>query len=161
MGIRVLSKNEDGLTVARELDVQAGDILLADVALEGGETIVVQPAAERQFTVIGLVRKSGRYESPPPRIYNLLQARAGAGGVDENAAPRYATVYGVDGAGQIVGATFKIDGDALTDASNIRIKDGDVIAVEHTPGSWLRLFVSQVFGLRASFTAGTTATPTL
>lgn len=159
--IRVLSKDEAGQTVERELGVQSGDIPLADVALVGGETVVVEPPTERQFTVIGLVAKSGIFEYPVPRIYNLMQALAVAGGVDPNAAPRYATIYRVNAEGAVIAATFKIDGTSLMNASNVRIKDGDVIAVEHTPGSWMRLFFSQVFGLRASFSAGTATSPTL
>jgi hypothetical protein len=81
--------------------------------------------------------------------------------VDESAAPRYATIYRVKADGSIVGATFKIDGTSLEDASNVLIKDGDVIAVDHTQGSWLRMFFSQVFGFRASVNLSTTASPTL
>ena len=55
--------------------------------------------------------------------------------------------------GDIIGATFKIDGTALTDASNVTVKPGDVIAVDHTQGSWTRQFISQVFGFRASFSS--------
>lgn len=159
--IRVLSKDEAGQTVERELGVQSGDIPLADIALVGGETVVVEPPTERQFTVIGLVAKSGIFEYPVPRVYNLMQALAVAGGVDPNAAPRYATIYRVNAEGGVIAATFKIDGTALMNASNVRIKDGDVIAVEHTPGSWTRLFFSQVFGLRANISAGTATSPTL
>jgi polysaccharide export outer membrane protein len=150
----------DGQTVKRTLGVQLGDIPLEDVPLKGGETIVVEPAPDRAFTVIGLVKKSGVFEYPVPRRYNLMQALATAGGVDETAAPRYATIYRVRADGQVVGATFQIDGTALQNASNVRIKDGDVIAVEHTQGSWLRQFFSQVLGFRASATL-TTSTPTL
>jgi protein involved in polysaccharide export with SLBB domain len=159
--ILVLSKDETGQTIRREVGVLSGDIPLSDIALVGGETIVVEPPGPRQFTVYGLVGKSGVFEYPVPRVYNLMQALAVAGGVDPNAAPRYATIYRKDAAGNVLGATFKIDGTALMNASNIRIKDGDVIAVEHTPGSWARLFFTQVFGLRANVTAGTATSPTL
>lgn len=159
--IRVISKDEQGQTVTRSVGVEMAEIPLEDLALHGGETIVVEPAAERAFSVIGLVKRSGVFPYPAPRRYNLMQALATAGGVDENAAPRYATVYRVRADGQVVGATFKIDGTSLQDGSSVWIKDGDVIAVDHTQGSWLRQFFSQVFGFRASVSVSTAASPAL
>jgi protein involved in polysaccharide export with SLBB domain len=159
--IRVIGQDEAGQTVTRSLAVLLADIPLEDVALVGGETIVVEPPPERAFSVIGLVKKSGVFPYPAPRRYNLMQALAAAGGVDENAAPRYATIYRVKADGSVLGATFKIDGTSLEDASNVWIKDGDVIAVDHTQGSWLRSFFSQVFGFRASVNVSSSATPTL
>jgi protein involved in polysaccharide export with SLBB domain len=137
------------------------DIPLDDIALKGGETIVVEPAPDRSFSVIGLVKRSGVFPYPAPRRYNLMQALATAGGVDENAAPRYATVYRVRADGKVIGATFKIDGTTLEDGSTVWIKDGDVISVDHTQGSWLRQFFSQVFGFRASVSVSTSASPVL
>ena len=55
-------------------------------------------------------------------------------------------------------ATFRIDGLNLTDGSNIMIKDGDVIAVEHTAGSYMRQFFSQVLGFRANLSATSSST---
>lgn len=158
--IRVLSHDETGQTVTRTLDVQA-EIPLEDLALEGEETVVVEPAAARSFSVIGLVKRNGVFDYPAPRRYNLMQALATAGGVDESAAPRYATIYRVRADGTVLGATFKIDGTSLLDASNVVIKDGDVISVDHTQGSWFRQFFSQVFGFRASVNVSSTASPTL
>jgi protein involved in polysaccharide export with SLBB domain len=155
--IRVLGEG----AAARELGVRLGEVLIEDVALVGGETIVVEPAPDRSFSVIGLVKKTGVFQYPAPRRYNLMQALATAGGVDENAAPRYATIYRVKADGTVVGATFKIDGTSLEDASNVVIKDGDVIAVDHTQGSWLRAFFSQVFGFRASVNVSSATSPTL
>jgi len=156
--IRVLSTSADGQTVSRALDVLLDDIPLEDVALTGGETIVVEPPAERQFSVIGLVKKNGVFEYPAPRRYNLMQALATAGGVDEIAAPRYATVYRRRHDGSVCAATFRIDGTNLTSASNITIKDGDVIAIEHTAGSYMRQFFSQVLGFRANLSATSSST---
>ena len=159
--IRVIGADEKGQSSTRILSVQLLDIPIQDVALHGGETIVVEPASDRAFSVIGLVKKNGVFPYPAPRRYNLMQALAVAGGVDETAAPRYATIYRIKADGGVVGATFKIDGTSLEDASNVVIKDGDVIAVDHTQGSWLRQFFSQVFGFRASVNVSSTASPTL
>ena len=159
--IRVIGQDEQGQTVTRSVGVEMTEIPIEDMALRGGETIVVVPAAERAFSVLGLVKRSGVFPYPAPRHYNLMQALATAGGVDENAAPRYATVYRIRADGKVIGATFKIDGTSLQDASNVWIKDGDVIAVDHTQGSWLRAFFSQVFGFRASVSVSTAASPAL
>ena len=156
--IRVIGSDEQGATVVRTLQVVLADIPLEDVALVGGETIVVEPPPERQFSVIGLVKKNGNFEYPAPRRYNLLQALATAGGVDEIAAPRYATIYRRKPDGSVLAATFRIDGTNLTDGSNIVIKDGDVIAVEHTAGSYMRQFFSQVLGFRANLSATSSTT---
>lgn len=159
--IRVIGKDEAGQSTSRSVSVHLGEIPLGDMALRGGETIVVEPPAERAFSVIGLVKRSGVFPYPAPRRYNLMQALATAGGVDESAAPRFATVYRVKADGSVLGATFKIDGATLEDGSNVLIKDGDVIAVDHTQGSWLRMFVSQVFGFRASVNLSPSTSPTL
>jgi polysaccharide export outer membrane protein len=156
--IRVLSQDADGNTVTHTLAVMLAEIPLSDLELQGGETIVVEPPAERQFSVIGLVKKNGNFEYPAPRRYNLLQALATAGGVDEIAAPRYATIYRRKADGSVLAATFRIDGLNLTDGSNITIKDGDVIAVEHTAGSYMRQFFSQVLGFRANLSATSSST---
>src|SRR5262245_45635711 len=81
--IRIIGQDEQGETVTRTIGVHMADIPLEDVALRGGETIVVEPPTERAFSVIGLVKKSGVFEYPAPRRYNLMQALATAGGVDE------------------------------------------------------------------------------
>ena len=135
------------------LPIRNSSIPFSDVTLVGGETVVVEPLEAKQFTVIGLVKRSGAFPYPEERRYNLMQALAIAGGVNEVAAPRYATVYRQKLNGEIIGATFKIDGTSLTDTSNIRVKPGDVISVDHTQGSWTRQFLSQVLGFRASFSA--------
>jgi protein involved in polysaccharide export with SLBB domain len=159
--IRIVTQASDGTTETRTLGVHLADVPLADLPLAGGETLVVEPAPERAFTVYGLVKRSGIFDYPLPRRFNLMQALATAGGVDEAAAPRFATIYRVKPDGTVVGATFKIDGTSLQDGSNVWIKDGDVIAVEHTQGSWLRMFFSNVFGFRASVNLSSTGSPTL
>ncbi len=154
--IRVLNaQGEDGAKTL-EFPVRGANIPTFDYALQGGETVVVDAREEKQFTVIGLVRRPGAQAYPPSRTYNLMQAIAVAGGTNDQAAPRYASIYRRDAAGDVVGATFRIDGTSLTDASNILIKPGDVVAVEHTQGSWTRMFLSQVLGFRASANATTT-----
>jgi len=147
--IRILQPGDDEKE-PEVVPVRSLDIPLQDIALTGGETIVVEPQAERAFTVIGLVKKVGNFPYPDSRQYNLMQALAVAGGVEDSAAPRFATIYRKKQNGEIIGATFQIDGLSLRSGSNILVKDGDVIAVEHTEGSWFRQFLSDVFGFRIS-----------
>jgi len=133
------------------LPIREENIPFRDLELVGGETVVVEPLNEVEFTVTGLVRKPGAFPYPRHVQYNLMQALAVAGGVDGTAAPRFASVYRKATSGEIIGATFQIDGLALTSSSNIPIKPGDVVAVEHTEGSWMRQFLSDVLGFRATF----------
>lgn len=135
------------------LPVRNTDIPFSDLVLTGGETVIVEPLEQRQFTVIGLVKRPAAYPYPPGYRYNLMQALATAGGVSDMATPRWASVYRQKANGEIIGATFKIDGTSLTDASNILIKAGDVISVDHTQGSWTRQLMAQILGFRASVSA--------
>ena len=149
--IRILRPSEGGEDGEAEVvPVRATDIPLRDIALTGGETIVVEPMLDRKFTVVGLVKKVGSFPYPEHEQYNLLQAIATAGGVDEIAAPRWATIYRKKEDGEVIAVTFRIDGLELVHGSNVVVKDGDVIAIEHTEGSWVRSFLSQVFGFRIS-----------
>ncbi len=152
--IRIQRPGADGK--AETVPVHSTDIPLYDIALMGGETIVVDPAQDRKFSVTGLVKKVGLFPYPEHEQYNLMQAIAVAGGVDATAAPRFATIYRKKKDGEVIGATFRLDGLALVHASNILVKGGDVIAVEHTEGSWFRSFLSDVFGFRLSGSTTTT-----
>ncbi len=149
MRVHGSSQSPDGSPIL--LPVRDTNIPFRDLALGGGETIVVEPVVDREFTIIGLVRKPGVHPYPSHTTYNLMQCLAVAGGVDEFAAPRFASVYRKDADGKVIGVTFQIDGLALMDSSNVLVKAGDVIAVEHTLGSWIRQFLGQVLGFRASF----------
>lgn len=148
--IRVLTQDgADGDAVV--LPVRDANIPFSDMPLKGGETLVVEPLSTRNFTVVGLVNRSGSFSYPPRTSYNLMQALAIAGGTNPSAAPRFATIYRKKPSGEVLSVTFRIDGTSLTDASNVGIKPGDVVAIEHTQGSWTRLFLSQVFGFRISY----------
>jgi polysaccharide biosynthesis/export protein len=127
------------------LPVKGLNVPVADVALVGGERIEVERYEPDTFTVVGLVSQPGAFDYPPEVRYNLMQALAIAGGVDRIAKPPYATVFRRDRDGEILPATFEIDGDGLVEASEIMIKPGDVIAIQHTPATWSRAFAANVF----------------
>ncbi len=75
-----------------------------------------------------------------------MQAVGFAGGLNQAAEPRYATVYRQKPDSTIVSAIFKvIDGSKLTNASSILIKPGDIVAVEHTSRTRTNLFLERVF----------------
>jgi protein involved in polysaccharide export with SLBB domain len=156
-GITIVKPGQDGKGVPVDLPVSGTNIPFEDVKLAGGETIVVEPLVQKEFTTIGLVKKPGPVPYPEGKSYNLMQALALSGGTDDTAAPRFATIYRIKSNGQVIGCTFRIDGTALVNASNVHVKPGDVIAVEHTQGSWMRSFLSQVLGFRASFSATSAA----
>lgn len=128
------------------LPVKGFNIPFADVALQDGDSVVVERLGQPLVTVIGLVNRSGNFPYPPDVQYNLMQALGLAGGLDLVAEPRYATVYRLKPDGGIVSAIFKIvDGSKLTGALSTLIKPGDIVAVEHTPRTRAKLFLDRVF----------------
>ena len=128
------------------LPVKGLNIPFADVALQDGDSVIVERLEQPLFTVIGLVSKPGNFPYPPDLQYNLMQAIAFAGGLDKTAEPRYATVYRLKPDRTVVRAAFKIiDDSKLTDASSTLIKPGDIVAVEQTPRTRTKLFLDSVF----------------
>ena len=123
----------------------------SDVQLHGGETIEVERWEPELFTVVGMVAKPGAFEYPTRGSYNLMQALAIAGGIDRVANPPYATVFRKNAEGEILPVTFKIRGDGLVRASSVSIRAGDVIAVQHTAGSWTRALLAKVLRLQVNF----------
>jgi len=128
------------------LPVKGLNIPFADVALQDGDTVVVERLELPLVTVIGLVDKQGNFPYPPDTQYNLMQALGFAGGLDQAAEPRYATVYRLKPDGEVVHATFAFrDKSGLTAASNVLIKPGDIVDVEHTPRTRRKAFLDKVF----------------
>lgn len=128
------------------LPVKGLNIPFADVALQDGDSVIVERFEQPLFTVIGLVNKPGNFPYSPDVKYNLMQAVGFAGGLNQTAEPRYATVYRLKPDNKVVRAVFKIvDSSKLTDALSTLIKPGDIIAVEHTPRTRTKLFLDSVF----------------
>ena len=142
--IRITRPDEDGDQEQIIVPVKGLNIPYSDVPLAGGERIEVERYEPDTFVVVGLVKKPGAYAYPPEVTVNLMQALATAGGVDMIADPPYATIFRKDAGGNIVPATFGIDGDGLVQSSALQIKPGDVIAVQHTAASWTRSFAAQI-----------------
>ena len=128
------------------LPIKGLNIPFADVVLRDGDTVEVERLEQPLFTVIGLVNRPGNFPYPPDVQYNLMQAVGFAGGLSQAAEPRYTTVYRQKADGTITSAIFKVvDGSKLTNASNILIKPGDIVSVEHTPRTRTKLFLDRVF----------------
>jgi len=121
-----------------------------DVALEEGDTVVVQQIQVPLFSVLGLVCRPGNFPYPPTAEYNLTQAIAFAGGLDPVADPRYATVYRLDGEGAIVRVSFPlVHKNQFTDALNTAIRPGDVVAIEHTPRTRMNTTIHNLLRINA------------
>lgn len=132
------------------LPVKGLNIPFADVALQDGVSVEVEPLNPQVFTVVGLVKNSGVFPYPPSVQYNLMQALAFAGGVDEIADPRYVRVYRQKADGDLIDATFKLNGTSPVGAPTVMIKPGDVVAVEQTGRTHRNLMLAQILGVRAS-----------
>lgn len=146
--IKIYGAGASGTSTLVDLPIRGLNVPFYDAPLRGGERIEVERYEPDKFTVVGLVGNPGAYEYPPEVEYNLMQAIAIAGGVDRIANPPYATVFRKDTkTGEIIPATFDIDGDDLVQASSLRLKPGDVIAIQHTPVTWTRTFMAQIFDL--------------
>lgn len=133
------------------LPVRGVDVPFVDVDLRPGDTIEIERREPEQFTVIGLVRRPGAFAYPNGSEYTLLQALATAGGTDELADPRYATIYRQTAGGELVHATYAIQKLGGEDG-NPRIKPGDVVAVEHTARTQFRVLMARL--LRIGVGAG-------
>jgi protein involved in polysaccharide export with SLBB domain len=131
------------------LPVRGLNIPFADVALQDGETVVVERLEQRIFTVVGLVDRPGNFPYPTDSKYNLMQALACAGGLDKIAEPRYATIYRLKADGTIVDRTLQIvEGSKLTDALNTTIKPGDIVDVAHTCRTRTNVFLERLFHIQ-------------
>jgi hypothetical protein len=142
-------KDSDAETIV--LPVKGLNTPFTDVDLEEGDIVEVEPLEIPLFTVVGLVNKPGNFPYPPNVRYNLMQAIAFAGGLDRVAEPRYATVYRLKEDGSIVSASFQIarikNSLQLTDALNIPIKPGDIVAVEDTLRTRTNEFLKRIFNV--------------
>ena len=131
------------------LPVKGLNIPFADVALRAGDVVEVEKLNPQVFTVMGLVKSPNAFPYPLDVQYNLMQALAFAGGFDMVADPRYVKIYRQDTNGEVISATFRIDDKSLAYASNVVIKPGDVVYVDHTPRTRINQFLSNVFYIRA------------
>lgn len=100
---------------------------------------------ERVFAVMGLVKRANAFPYPPDVQYNLMEALSFAGGLDMVADPKYLKIYRQGADGEVVSATFAIDGKSMTEAAQVMVRPGDAIYVDHTLRTRANQFLSSVF----------------
>jgi len=127
------------------LPVKGMNIPFADIALQRGDVVEVERLDPEVFTVVGLVNRPGPFSYPPEVEYNLWQAIAFAGGLNDVADPQYVKIYRQKEDGQIIDATFKLNDQRIASAAGIKIKPGDVVSVEQTSRTRSRLLFAEIF----------------
>ncbi len=128
------------------LPVVSTNIPYRDVALDEGDSVVVEPVQMPLFSVLGLVSKPGNFPYPPGARYNLTQAIAFAGGLDPVARPYYVTIYRLNEDGSVARAPFRLlQNDKFTEALGTPIRPGDVVAIENTPRTRLNTAIRDIF----------------
>jgi len=155
-GARVIRiRHADQPHDAKPLVVPVKDlnVPLVDAPLQDGDAVEVEWLKPQVFTVVGLVNRPGTFPYPPGVRYTLQQALAFSAGIDPLAEPPCATIYRQDADGKILTGRFRLGGTALGEAAGVRVRPGDVIAVEHTLGTRWRLFFRRLFrvGVYASY----------
>ena len=130
------------------LPVEGLNVPFEDVQLYNGDVVVVQALAPQSFTVTGLVRKPGAFPFVPGTKYNVMNAIAYAGGVNEVADPRYVSIYRQDSNGEIVSVVLPISGEHAVESLVVDLKPGDVVHVGHTDRTNFRVMMSQILELQ-------------
>jgi polysaccharide export outer membrane protein len=127
------------------LPVANTNIPYRDIALEEGDTLVVEPVQMPLFSVLGLVNKPGNFPYPPTAQYNLSQAIAFAGGLERISDPHYAMIYRLNEEGTVTRVPFQLkQKDEFTQALATPIRPGDVVAIEHTARTRTNMTVSEL-----------------
>ncbi len=153
--IRIKRSSETGKQTEKlvMLPVEGLDIDFVDVAMQAGDVVEVERLSPQRVSVIGLVNHAGVFDYPLQNRYTLLEAIALGGGLNLIADPRYATVYRLNREGELVSAKFRITGGGkIAKGASIVLKPGDVVAVEQTLETNLRLIMAQI--VRVGFGIG-------
>ncbi len=130
------------------LPIAGSNIPFSDMALDPGDTVIVEPLAPPLFTVLGLVQSPGNFAYAPTAAYTLSQAIGFAGGLDRTAEPRYASIYRRTKNGGIVRAVLPVDPRVEPGAAETMttfIKPGDIAIVEHTPRTRRNVILDRIF----------------
>jgi protein involved in polysaccharide export with SLBB domain len=131
------------------LPVRGLNIPFADVALEEGDSVIVEAPSTQYVSVVGLVRAPGNFPHPPDAQLNLIRAVAMAGGLDLTADPQYVSVYRLSAEGTVASLRVRLINPGneaqLTEALALPLKPGDVVSVEHTLRTRANIFLDRVF----------------
>jgi len=141
------SSAEADITFA--LPVKGLDIPVADVALEEGDSVVIERPPVQYVSVLGLVLNPANLPFLPNSEHTLAEALAFVGGLDMVADPRFVTVYRLNADGTVASVTYRlIDPDKqeqFTEALALKLKPGDVVSVENTPRTRANTFLNTIF----------------
>lgn len=130
------------------LPISGLNVPFMDVELHDGDRVVVDRLPQPLVTVIGLVNRPGNFPYPTDVQYNLTQVLAFAGGLNQVAEPRYATIHRLKPDGTSISVTLEIvDNSKLTEASLTVIKPGDIVDVQQTLRTRTALLVDSMFGI--------------
>lgn len=142
--IRIAHSDTGSFSKPIILPVKGFNVPFEDAALSNGDMVVVEPLLPQNFTVVGLVNRPGAFAFTPGVNYNVMQAIAHAGGLDEVAAPKFVRVYRQDRDGQIVSALLPLSGREAEKSLMIRLKPGDILAVEQTSRTRTRKLLAEI-----------------
>lgn len=152
--IRIFRRDADSAKVNQAepaplvLPVQGLNVPFVDMELRDGDRVVVDRLSQPLVTVIGLVNRPGNFPYPTEVQYNLTQVLAFAGGLNQVAEPRYATIHRLKPDGTSTSVTLEIvDDSKLTEASLTVLKPGDIVDVQQTPRTRTALLVDRMFGI--------------
>jgi len=127
------------------LPIKGLNIEFDDVAIQEGDLVEVERFDLQSISVIGLVKSPSTFPYPPGDSLNLFSAIARAGGMNDVAEPKYATIYRLSPDGSIAAARFKVIGkNEVPAGATVKLKPGDVVAVEQTPETRLRLLIDKI-----------------
>ncbi len=131
------------------MNIPAGDVRLAE-----DDTIIVEAMDPQTVSVVGLVNKPGSFPWSPKVRCTVMDALAFAGGVNDLADPQYVRVYRQNAGGEIVSLLIRLNGPSAAGAGKLHLKPGDIVAVEQTPRTRTRLFLSQIIRMGLGVNAG-------
>ncbi len=149
-----ISESSSNSKRSRTISVLNMNIPARDVQLADGDTIIVEAMEPRTVAVVGLVNKPGSFPWRPRVRCTVMDALALAGGVNDLADPQYARVYRQDAGGEIVSLLIRLNGPSAAGAGKLHLKPGDIVAVEQTPRTRTRLFLSQIIRMGLGVNAG-------
>ena len=146
--IRIKRSGEKQFSKPFILPVEGLNVPFEDVQLQNGDVVVVQALAPQMFTVVGLVKSPGAFPFVPGVDYNIMNALAYAGGVNEVADPRFVRIYRQDSSGEIISVILPISGEKAPQSMVVKLKPGDVVHVSHTDRTNFRVMMSQILELQ-------------
>ena len=129
--IRINRGHDTSEPVKVVLPVRDLHIPFADVTLNGGEIVEVERYEAKFLTVLGLVERPGTYPYPDGVQYNLMQAIGFAGGIG-TIEPEYVKVHRQKRNGDLATVVFRLKTLRASPQTNVAIKPGDIIALDHT-----------------------------